>query len=51
MAWAAKTSVKAAMLLSRRLQHAGEQYRRRMQEVTTQIAEAQPRSASGSNPG
>ena len=43
MAWAAKTSAKVAMLLSKRLQHANAQYRQRLQEVTTQMAEAQPR--------
>ena len=43
MTWAAKTSAKVAMLLSKRLQHAGEQYRQRMQEVAGQLAQAQPR--------
>ncbi|UCG96529.1 MAG: DUF3141 domain-containing protein [Burkholderiales bacterium] len=43
MTWAAKTSTKVAMLLSRRLQHANEQYRQRLQEAGTRIAQAQPR--------
>ena len=43
MTAAAKTSAKVAMLFGKRLQHANEQYRKRLQDVTSEMAQAQPR--------
>jgi hypothetical protein len=44
MTFAAETSAEAAMLSSRRRRHASEQHRRRLQEVSTDLAHAQSRA-------